>query len=53
MEHFIQYFLVNILLFMQLHIEIHCGIGNSVDPDQMAPLYQSDLGLNCLPMLFC
>ena len=26
------------------------GMANSVDPDQTVPLFQSDLGLHCLPM---
>ena len=28
-------------------------IANSVDPDQTAPLAQSDLGLHCLPRPVC
>ena len=26
------------------------GMANSVDPDETAPLVQSDLGLHCLPL---
>ena len=29
------------------------GVANSVDPDQTAPLEQSDLGLHCLPRPVC
>ena len=29
------------------------GIAKSVDPDQTAPLGQSDLGLHCLPRPVC
>ena len=39
-------------LFMQLFLIILSEIANSVDPDQTAPLEQSDLGLHCLHMYF-
>ena len=29
------------------------GMANSVDPDQTAPLEESDLGLHCLPRHIC
>ena len=38
---------------MQLSLKMLSRIANSVDPDQTAPLEQSDLGLHCLHMPFC
>ena len=37
---------------MQSFLIILSEIANSVDPDQTAPLEQSDLGLHCLHMYF-
>ena len=37
---------------MQLFLKMLTGMANSVDPDQTAPLEQSDLGLHCLHMPF-
>ena len=39
--------------FLQSFLKILSGLANCVDPDQTAPLEQSDLGLHCLHMPFC
>ena len=38
---------------MQLSLKMLSGMANSVDPDQTAPVEQSDQGLHCLHMPFC
>ena len=35
---------------MQMSLKMFSGIANSVDPDETAPLKQSDLGLHYLHM---
>ena len=48
-------FWLKFCFFTQLSLKMLSGIANSVDPDQTAPLEQSDrdLGLHCLHMPFC
>ena len=38
---------------MQLFLKMLSGMANSVDPDQIVPKEQSDLGLHCLHTSFC
>ena len=44
---------VKFCFFMQRSLKLLSGMAKSVDPDQTAPLEQSDLGLHCLHMPFC
>ena len=41
------------LYYRVMHPKIADGMANKVDPDQTAPLEQSDLGLHCLPRPVC